>query len=83
MLSSDLDSAEDTAASAPNDAEREEQEELEDDSPAESDVQEEVGVDMAVMYCLIFNWNKNLKNEESSWTDLVLINKRLLEKYKK
>lgn len=40
MLSSDLDSAEDTAASAPIDAEGEEQEE-EEDSPAESDVLEE------------------------------------------
>lgn len=40
MLSSDLDSAEDTAASAPTDAEGEEQEE-EEDSPAESDVLEE------------------------------------------
>lgn len=51
MLSSDQDSAEDTAASAPNDAEGEEQEqgqeEEEEDSPAESDVrEEEVGVDM-------------------------------------
>ncbi|XP_027130891.1 transmembrane protein 151B [Larimichthys crocea] len=45
MLSSDQDSAEDTAASAPNDAEGEEQEqgqeEEEEDSPAESDVREE------------------------------------------
>ncbi|XP_070776936.1 transmembrane protein 151B [Enoplosus armatus] len=45
MLSSDLDSAEDTAASAPNDAEGEEQEEEEEEeeegSPAESDVPEE------------------------------------------
>lgn len=40
MLSSDLDSAEDTAANAPIDAEGEEQEE-EEDSPAESDVLEE------------------------------------------
>ncbi|XP_073340277.1 transmembrane protein 151B [Pagrus major] len=45
MLSSDLDSAEDTATSAPNDAEGEEQEEEEEDedSPAESDVLEEEG----------------------------------------
>lgn len=45
MLSSDLDCAEDTAASAPNDAEGEEQEEEEadEDSPAESDVLEEEG----------------------------------------
>ncbi|KAM6916898.1 transmembrane protein 151B [Lycodopsis pacificus] len=41
MLSSDPDSAEDTAASAPNDAEEEEQEEEEENSPAESDVLEE------------------------------------------
>ncbi|XP_045917705.1 transmembrane protein 151B [Micropterus dolomieu] len=46
MLSSDLDSAEDTAVRAPNDAEREEQEEEEEedeeeDSPTESDVPEE------------------------------------------
>ncbi|XP_068436398.1 transmembrane protein 151B [Clinocottus analis] len=41
MLSSDPDSTEDTAASAPNDAEGEEQEEEEEDSPAESDVLEE------------------------------------------
>ncbi|KAM7403114.1 hypothetical protein PAMA_003842 [Pampus argenteus] len=45
MLSSDLDSAEDTGANAPNDAEGEEQEEEEEEeeggSPAESDVQEE------------------------------------------
>lgn len=40
MLSSDLNSAEDTTASAPIDAEREEQEE-EENSPAESDVLEE------------------------------------------
>lgn len=40
MLSSDLDSAEDTAVSAPTDAEGEEQEE-EEDSPVESDVLEE------------------------------------------
>ncbi|XP_076604127.1 transmembrane protein 151B [Chaetodon auriga] len=41
MTSSDLDSAEDTAATAPNDAEGEVQEEDEEDSPAESDVLEE------------------------------------------
>ncbi|XP_041668561.1 transmembrane protein 151B [Cheilinus undulatus] len=42
MLSSDLDpAAEDTAASAANDAEGEEQEEEEEDSPAQSDVLEE------------------------------------------
>lgn len=40
MSVSDLDSAEDTAASAPNDAEEEEPDE-EEDSPAESDVLEE------------------------------------------
>lgn len=40
MSVSDLDSAEDTAASAPNDAEEEEQDE-DEDSPAESDVIEE------------------------------------------
>lgn len=43
MISSDLDSAEDTATSAPNDAEEGEEQE-EEDSPAESDVLEEVGV---------------------------------------
>ena len=46
MLSSDPDSAEDTATSARNDAEGEEQEEeeeAEEDSPAESDVLEEEG----------------------------------------
>jgi len=45
MLSSDPDTAEDTAASALNDAEGEEQqqEEEEEGSPAESDVLEEVG----------------------------------------
>ncbi|XP_070835545.1 transmembrane protein 151B [Chaetodon trifascialis] len=41
MPSSDLDSAEDTAATAPNDAEGEVLEEDEEDSPAESDVLEE------------------------------------------
>lgn len=40
MLSSDPDSVEDTAVSAPTDAEGEEQEE-EEDSPVESDVLEE------------------------------------------
>lgn len=40
MLSCDVDSAEDTAASAPIDAEGEEADE-EEDSPAESDVLEE------------------------------------------
>ena len=47
MLSSDPDSAEDTGASAPNDAEGEQQgeeEEEEEGSPAESYVQEEVGI---------------------------------------
>lgn len=50
MISTDLDSGEDASVSAPNDAEREEQEEqveveeeATDDSPAESDVLEEVG----------------------------------------
>lgn len=56
MISADLDSGEDAAASAPNDAEREEQVEVEvevdDDSPAESDVLEEVGVDLAVLHYL-------------------------------
>lgn len=42
---SDLDSAGDTAASAPNDAEGEEQEE-EEDSPSQSDAPEEEEVDV-------------------------------------
>lgn len=56
MLSSDLDSAEDTAASAPNYAEGEEQdEEEEEDSPAESDVlEEEVDVHMQTIHYPIF-----------------------------
>lgn len=52
MLSSDLDSAEDTAASTSIDAEGEEQEEVEEDSPAESDVlEEEEEVDAHVLIC--------------------------------
>lgn len=52
MSVSDLDSAEDTAASAPNDAEEEEQDE-EEDSPAESDViEEEVDVHVEIIRCL-------------------------------
>ncbi|XP_044022624.1 transmembrane protein 151B isoform X2 [Siniperca chuatsi] len=63
MLSSDLDSAEDTAASAPNDAEGEEQEELEEDSPAESDVQEERPVKQSLGACVC---------RESHWRCLLL-----------
>ncbi|XP_049917112.1 transmembrane protein 151B [Epinephelus moara] len=62
MLSSDLDSAEDTAASAPNDAEGEEQEEeeeQEEDSPAESDVLEEqrpVNQSLGACVCRESHW---------------------------
>ncbi|XP_049451959.1 transmembrane protein 151B [Epinephelus fuscoguttatus] len=65
MLSSDLDSAEDTAASAPNDAEGEEQEEEEEeeeeeeDSPAESDVLEEqrpVNQSLGACVCRESHW---------------------------
>lgn len=49
MSVSDLDSAEDTAVSAPNDAEEEEQDEEEEDSPAESDVIEEVDVHVSTI----------------------------------
>ena len=58
MLSPDLDSAEDTAASAPTDAEGEEQEE-EEDSPAESDVLEEEVDAHANPWCVAVKW-KNL-----------------------
>lgn len=69
MLSSDLDSAEDTAVRAPNDAEREEQEEEEEedeeeDSPTESDVPEEVSVDIPAIHYVIFKQKlKNMKNK--------------------
>ncbi|XP_054652583.1 transmembrane protein 151B [Dunckerocampus dactyliophorus] len=49
MLSSDLDSAEDTEASVLNDAEEEEQEE---DSPAESDVEEQRPVKQSLGACV-------------------------------
>lgn len=52
MLSSELDSAEDTAASAPIDAEGEEQEEEEEEDSAESDVlEEEVDTHALICYC--------------------------------
>lgn len=54
---SDLDSADDTAASAPNDAEGEEQEE-EEDSPAESDVlEEEVDGHMQIINYLVISFS--------------------------
>lgn len=60
MSVSDLDSAEDTAASAPNDAEEEEQDE-EEDSPAESDViEEEVDVHVQAIRCLFTICKKNV-----------------------
>lgn len=60
MSVSDLDSAEDTAASAPNDAEEEEQDE-EEDSPAESDVtEEEVDVRVQTIRCLFTLCKKNV-----------------------
>lgn len=51
MLSSDQDSTEETATSAPNDAEGEEQEE---ESPADSDGPEEVGVWRADLLASLF-----------------------------
>lgn len=71
MLSSDLDSAEDTAASAPNYAEGEEQDE-EEDSPAESDVlEEEVDVHMQTIHYP--NFKKNLKNVNKNLLEIALI----------
>ncbi|XP_034381292.1 transmembrane protein 151B [Cyclopterus lumpus] len=67
MLSSDpdsADSAEDTAASAPNDAEGEEQEEEEEDSPVESDVlEEQCPVKQSLGACIC---------QESHWRCLLL-----------
>lgn len=61
MLSSDLNSAEDTTASAPIDAEREEQEE-EENSPAESDVlEEEVDVQTVHILWLLTILKRNIK----------------------
>nr|XP_057946976.1 transmembrane protein 151B [Doryrhamphus excisus] len=60
MLSSDLDSAEDTEASVLNDAEEEEQEE---DSPAESDVEEQRPVKQSLGACVC---------RESHWRCLLL-----------
>lgn len=64
MSVSDLDSAEDTAASATLDAEEEEQDE-EEDSPAESDVLEEE-VDIHVQtFCCLFTLLKKKKTSEA------------------
>lgn len=60
MSVSDLDSAEDTAASAPNDAEEEEQDE-EEDSPAESDVlEEEVDVHIQTICCPFYFFKEKM-----------------------
>ncbi|KAK2826024.1 hypothetical protein Q5P01_020238 [Channa striata] len=64
MLSSELDPAEDTETSAPNDAEREEQEEeVEGDSPAESDLEEQRPVKQSLGACVC---------RETHWRCLVL-----------
>lgn len=67
---SDLDSADDTAASAPNDAEGEEQEE-EEDSPSQRDApeeEEEVDVLMQIIKYLVisFSLKNKIKHEEKS-----------------
>lgn len=74
MPSSDLDSAEDTAATAPNDAEGEVQEEDEEDSPAESNVlEEEVGIHMPAIHYLIISLKKTIKNMKKNLQRIVLI----------
>lgn len=63
MSVSDLDSAEDTAASATHDAEEEEQDE-EEDSPAESDVlEEEVDIHIQTFCCLFTRFKTKKKTE--------------------
>lgn len=65
MSVSDLDSAEDTAASATHDAEEEEQDE-EEDSPAESDVlEEEVDIHIQTFCCLFTLFKKKTKKTEA------------------
>lgn len=85
MLSSDLDSAEDTAASAPIDAEGEEQEqeEEEEDSPAESDVLEEEEVDAHVNRWCVTVRKKDNRRISGSTADLWLEEKfRKHQQYK-